>query len=313
MNQILYIDDRKSNSSIDIKKIIMFFAVAIIIIGFIMAVEGSYSVYAYYKEKHKETPIEPILPEQADIQLVQTEDNLVNISVNSDVGISELIYNWNSETATTLSEEGKTSIFETIEMPVGENTLNIKVIDINGIETTKNKLFTVIAEKPIIKILTVGNDIKISVTSEIELSNITYKWNSENANIIDMVTYIDKKNIEKQIEIPVGQNTLAITATDIQGNIAEKSLEVRGAPRPKIEVYSQKGYLHFNITSEEALTLVEFTFNGKKYKMDSTVLKDRLEIHYKQQLVEGMNYIKITASTADATEEVIRKCNYKKQ
>ena len=192
MNQILFVDNKKNRSSIDIKKIIKFFAISIIIIGLIMVCEGSYSVYSYYKEKKER---ESIPKEQADIQLIQTEDNMVNISINSNIGISELLYSWNSDTVNTLSQDGKTSVFETIDIPVGENTLNIKVIDINGIETTTTQTFTIVEEKAVIELSLVGDEIKIIVTSKTDLSNVTYKWNSDNVNVIDMLTYQQRRII----------------------------------------------------------------------------------------------------------------------
>ena len=311
MNQILFVDNKKNSSSIDIKKIIKFFAISIIIIGLIMVCEGSYSAYSYYKEKKER---ESIPKEQADIQLIQTEDNMVNISINSNIGISELLYSWNSDTVNTLSQDGKTSVFETIDIPVGENTLNIKVIDINGIETTTTQTFTIVEEKAVIELSLVGDEIKIIVTSKTDLSNVTYKWNSDNVNVIDMLTYEDKKNFMKQIQIPKGQNTLLITATDIKGKTSEKSQEVKGVTKPKIKIYAQNGYIHFNVAAEENIEYVEFTFNGQNYKIDSSVVGDKKEIHYKMELIEGMNYIKITANTVSgAKENNIGKYNYKKE
>lgn len=311
MNQILFVDDKKNNSSIDIKKIVIFFAVSIIIIGFVMVGEGSYSVYAYYKNnKENKTGI---TEEEANVQLIQTENNQLNIHINSNIGISELIYKWNSDTAVTLPQNGKTSINEQIDIPIGQNTINIRVIDINGKETRKDETFTVTAEKPVIELSLVGDKIKIAVGSKVELANITYKWNADNVNTIDMITYEDKKNFEKEIEIPKGQNTLLITATDINGNISEKSQEVKGVTKPKIKIYVQGADLHFNVTAEETIKYVEFTFNGKTYKIDSAVVGEKTEIHYKMPLIEGMNYIKITANTiSEAKEDYIGKYNYQK-
>ena len=60
-----------------------------------------------------------------------------------------------------------------------------------------------------------GNNIKITVTSEIELKEIRYKWNSEKEKKENMITYGDRKKFEKQLEIPIGQNSLSIIVTDI--------------------------------------------------------------------------------------------------
>ena len=57
MNQILFVDDKKRKSSINIKSIIMFFATTIIVFGLIMVVDGSYGVYAYNKDQEKNNGI----------------------------------------------------------------------------------------------------------------------------------------------------------------------------------------------------------------------------------------------------------------
>lgn len=314
MNQILYIDEKNSTSSINLKNIVIFFAISIIILGLIMVVEGSYGVYAYSKSEDKNKTINQTT-EEADIQISKNdESNTINISINSKIGISELIYNWNSEVPVTLQQNGKKSVYEYIDIPAGENTINIRVIDIEGNETKKNETFTRKEEKPVIELSIVGDKIKINVNSKVELSNVTYKWNSENPNTIDMVTYEDKTKFEKQIDIPKGQNTLKITAIDINGNTSEKSQEVKGITKPKIKIYVKGEFLHFSVTAEETIKVVDFIFNGNYYRIDSQTIGEKNEVNYKMKLIEGMNYIKIIADTkSGAKEEYIGKYDYKKQ
>ena len=49
MNQILQVEEKKNNyrssSTVDIKKIVLFFAIAILIFGAILLVQGVYSIY----------------------------------------------------------------------------------------------------------------------------------------------------------------------------------------------------------------------------------------------------------------------------
>lgn len=312
MNQILFVDDKKRKSSINIKSIIMFFATTIIVFGLIMVVDGSYGVYAYNKDQEKNNGKSNVPAEQANIQMSQTSDDTINVSINSNIGISEVIYNWNSDAAETSSENGKTSIFKSIEMPVGENTLNVRVIDIDGNETKKSETFTKAEkEKPLIELTSSGDKVKISVTSKTELTQVTYKWNSDNVNTSDMATYQDKTKFEQEITIPTGQNTLVVTATDKNGKTSEKSQIVDGiliTITPTIE----GKYMVFEVVSSEIIKKVEFTFNGVSYLIDSNIIKNEKKVKYGKEMIEGLNTLQVKATVNDkATKTGQWKYEYK--
>ncbi len=236
MNQILQVQEnrKKSNNNlVDTKKVVLFFAICIIILGLIFVGQGSYSIYQM-KKNEKVNPAQKdnnktdtqILPPI--VTLTKTEDNRLLINIESEIGISHIIYSWNAEAGNTIEEAGKTNIEEVIDIPIGENNFNLSIIDSNGNETKKQETFIVQASKPVIQLSVIGNDIKVTVTSEVELSYVTYKWNSEEEKKQDMVTFEDKTKFEKQLEIPTGQNTLKIVAVDINGNESEKSQEIKG-------------------------------------------------------------------------------------
>lgn len=52
MNQILYIEDKKNNQKADIKAVIRFFCMAIIIFGIVFISQGSYALYINSSRKH---------------------------------------------------------------------------------------------------------------------------------------------------------------------------------------------------------------------------------------------------------------------
>lgn len=314
MNQILFVDDKKRSSSINIKSIIMFFAVTIIVFGIIIVIDGSYEVYAYNKEQEKNKSKNQSSVEQANIQMSQTSDDTINISINSNIGISEVIYNWNSDAAKTSSEDGKTSIYKSVEMPVGENSLNVRVIDIDGNETKKSEIFTrAETEKPLIELTSSEDKVKISVTSKTELATITYKWNSDNTNTTDMSTYQDKTKFEQEITIPTGQNTLVVTATDKYGKTSEKSQVVAGILITITSSIEGK-YFTFEVVSSESIKKVEFTFNGTNYLIDSNIIKDEKKVKYRKEMVEGLNTLRVKATINDkATKTGQWKYEYKPQ
>ena len=83
-------------------------------------------------------------------------------------------------------------------MPVGQNTLIVKTIDVNSNEETKQDTFTLNVDKPEINLSLVGSNLKITVNSKVDLSYITYKWNTNDEQKIDMLTFEDKTKFEKE-------------------------------------------------------------------------------------------------------------------
>lgn len=247
-----------------------------------------------------------ISSEEPQIMLRQMNTTKLRISVESPMGLglSKLIYNWNYGQEEIIDIEGNTTIEEIIDIPMGRNTIYISVLDINNKEYTWHQEFGIEGEgpiesdkKPLINLAVIGNNIKIEVTSEIELSKISYQWNSESEKVEDMLTYEDKMNYEKQIEIPIGQNNLLVIAEDVQGNKAEISQTIKGITKATTTVNVEDGYWHFTVTGKENIEKVEFVINGKKYLMNTTTFGETQKVHYKIKLEEGKNYLIITSTT----------------
>ena len=318
MNQILQVHENKKNSNpADTKKIVLFFAICLIVFGIILLGQGAYAVYQKSINKKTTTPNEQtgeeVIPAPT-ITLTKTDENKIIISVQSEVQISHIIYSWNNEAAQTIDETGKTNVEEIIEAKSGENTLDVSVIDANGNETKKQETFVVEQSKPIIELSVVGNDIKISVTSQVELSYVTYKWNSEEEQKEDMNTYEDRTKFEKSIEIPKGQNTLKIVAVDVNENKTEKTQDIKGVTKAKTSVTVKGKYLEFTVKGEDNIKTVEFTFNGKKYIMNTETFGETKTVRYKVEMVSGWNYLKIVSTTqSDAQDTSVWKYEYKAQ
>lgn len=317
MNQILQVErNNGSRGTIDTKKIVLVFAVAIIVFGLILLGQGVYGVYQKAKNKKvtqnpSGTIDEVFTPE---ITLTKTEDNKLIINVQSSSEISHIVYNWNNDASETLEESGKTNIEETIDIPSGENVLNLSVINSNGKEAKKQETFIVETTKPEISLSVVGNDIKISVTSKEELSYVTYRWNLETENKDDMLTYEDRTKFEKLVEIPKGHNTLKIVAVDKNNNSTEKSQEIKGVTKAKTKVVAKGEYLDFTVTGDENIKNVEFEFNGNKFLMNKDTFGNTTTVHYKVKMVQGWNYLKIISTTdSDAVDTTVWKYEYKTQ
>ena len=311
MNQILFTQNKNKGNKQDINKIVVVFAIMIVLFGLILSGEGVYGVYKSKPAKTKDTS-----NVETQIKLEQLITGEIQVNVSSQIAISELIYNWNSDVSKTISENGNTSIQEVIPAMAGENILTVKTIDVNGKEVTKQETFISTADGPKIELSLVGDNIKISVTSRANLSYITYKWNNDEEEKIEMITYEDKTKIDKEIKIPKGTNTLYVKAVDVNNNNSEKSQEIKGITKPKSAPVIQGEYIYFEVTADEKIKQVDFIYNNNYFIIKKDVIEasgDGKKISYRLKLEEGMNYLKIKTTTdSNLTSEDMWKYEYKK-
>lgn len=314
MNQILltneYKKDKKNdnnnkNNSKDLKKIILFFSIVIMAFG--LAISGVYG-YKIYKNNKKETKQPTGEPQLA----LEEAGNDITIIAKSDVGINKIIYTWNEDEPIEVEMNGRTSHEEKISMLAGENTLKVKVIDLNNqeIETTKEFNY----EKPIIA-TEIGEDakLKITATDERGIKNIKYKWNDEEFTTVEAETDIDK-TIETKIEVRRGRNTLTVVAVN-SDNTEETITEMfNGVNKPVIKVSRRGNELYMKMSHDMGFEKVEFTVNGQTYKYDQNYAgynANQKELEYKFALKEGENKVIILAVSTEGTEETYKgKCNY---
>ena len=296
MNQILFTQDKRNSNSQDTKKIVLFFAVSLIIFGLILFGQGVYGIV-----KKDSTQVNKD-DETTTISLQQNNSGEVIINVNSQTIISELIYYWNSEASQTISGNENTTMQQIITMPAGQNTLTVKTIDVNGKQKTETQTFKLDVDKPNISLSVIGNKIKIAVDSKADLAYVTYKWNNEQEKKMDMTTFEDKTKYEVEVEIPKGKNTLLVTATDRYENKSENSQEVKGIAKPLFaKPVINEPYITFTVTSEDDdIKTIEFFYNGKNYKITEDAIKksqNAKKVSYKLTLEKGKNTLVVKATT----------------
>lgn len=330
MNQILLTDDnnikkKKSkqtsgninnfninngmNNSNDIKKIIIFFSIVILVFG--VAIAGIYGYKSLKKNDKKEQVIS-----KPKIELSEASENPeeVTIKITSEVGISKFAYTWNNEEEIVEELNGRTQEEKNIEIPYGDNELKIRVVDVNGNEENATKNYYREEETNNIEISIVGknNKLEISVESEKELASITYNWEGE-----EPVTVEGNNELTMEISIDVkrGLNDITITATDIDGTSNTITKPVEGKMNPEIDVYRDGSKVYMIIRHDQGLKKVEFIVNGKKYTYDETrpgYDKEKKELEYYFDLKEGENTVEITATSNEDTTDTTGKltCNY---
>lgn len=291
MNQILYENNGKETT--DVKKIIRFFCVAIIIFG--LALTGG-GIYGMIQENAKKAPASTNKPI---ITVSVFEEDLVRIYITHDKPIEKVLYSWNNEEDAIILGRNRTSIEELIEIPEGENVLNLRVIDKIGIDATYTNTYVysqngVDIQVPTIELNVLDKQIIITANDETEISYITYRWNNEEEIRID-ATDDSKTVIETSIDIAKGENDLTVIAVDKNNNTETKIQKFKAYTRPTIETPKQNGEkLTIKVTDEQGLDYVEYSINGKKYKWISST-EGRTEWTHVQKLEPGENIIIINA------------------
>lgn len=319
MNQILVMENQnykdkksnlsKNNNKNDMKKIIMFFGVVVLIFG--IAISGIYG-YKLYNNKNKR----PIIVSAPQLSLEEDEKN-VKIIAKSDIGITKVTYVWNDGEEETENFDGNgTSTYDkSLKIPNGQNTLKVIVIDSNGKESKTDKTFFkgIVSKKPTIKVIKKqkeGESDKLCIRAEDEkaMKSLSYKWNDEDP--IEILAKTDKdKFIETTIESKSGQNELTIRAVNSEGAIETDNRTVEQHPiyKPKIDVSIDENKIYMKINHNKGFKKIEFSINGHRYIYDDTYYKydsTKKEIEYKCDLIEGVNKVIIIATSVEGTYEV---------
>lgn len=300
MNQILQTENKKSGP-VEINTVVMFFAIAMIILGVVLVGQGSYAMITGTKE---ETPqIENTVPE---VSIERTEENIL-ISITHTKPIVSVTYHWNEESEQTIETGNQLVVSEEITLPFGNNTLYLTIIDEAGNENNYTKEYVLDGDgKPVIELLlTKENKIRIKVQDTQGLKYIRYTWNS--GNYATVQANVDNlKLIDELVEIPLGQNTLRVEAVNINDMITTKELEVKGVRRPVVSLRQDGNQLIIRAEDEVAMKVVNFTLNGQKYQINFGEVK---VIEHRVDLQQGENRIELSAENKDGgITEVKGKC-----
>jgi hypothetical protein len=324
MNQILLTNNDNNNkknnnknynrnNSNDIKKIITFFAVIILVFG--IAVSAIYG-YKIFKNSNKEESIgEPEI-------LLENTNEEVTIIAKAEAGISKIIYQWNDEEENVKELGGRTKQEEKIDIPVGNNTLKVKIIDQIGQEKERTESFTKAGQENSDKIkisleaIEEGEEkgkLKILVTSELPIKYMTYRWNEEEETKIETEEGEEKTSLETNIEVKRGKNSIIVFAEDIEGNNNSVENKCDGRLKPEFEVYREDNRLYMKITHDKGFKKIDFIINGQEFTYDETKADYNSEkqiVEYYFNLQEGENTVEITAySNEDTNDTYEGRCN----
>ena len=314
MNQILYEDTVKAPT--DIKKIVKFFAIAIIIFAIALIAVGVVSIMSKNAGRRIST-VPPVIS-------VEVEDTNLKLIITHDSQIDKVVYRWNNDEEKTILGQNREKIEYLIEIPVGINNFTMQVTDVNGLSSSFNGTYTnnggVDIQKPTIELNKSEEErtIYIRAEDETEISYVTYRWNDEEDNKIEVADTTSNTIIEANIPVPeeAGEHVLKITAVDSNGNQEEVSRTIKilsRANKPTIETPIQYGNnLTVTVKDEEGLERIEYKINNEKYVWKKNPeYEDLKEFVYTLTLPEGESKVTITVyNKAGLVEKYVCRCKY---
>ena len=227
MNQILTVEEKKkrenkikSGRPVEIKGIVRFFSVAVIVFGTIFIGQGSYAIYKDIDDRK---------PANIPTVTIGRINDKAIVQVNHNTEISKLVYSWNNGERTAIPI-GSTSAREEITLLGYDSTLNITIEDVNGKEVKYQKQYLLTGvdiTKPSIEIETKdgSNNMVITARDETEIAYMEYQWEGEKPVIVE-VEQEKQKEIKKEIPLTVGTKKIRIIAEDTNGNIEKIEKEI---------------------------------------------------------------------------------------
>lgn len=255
MNQILMVGNKnKNNNSTDIKKIIIFFSIAIIVFGSILIINGVVGLNSN-KNKYGIVPSTPSPlatldtsmydddEEAPNIELILEGEN-IQIIVTDNLELDYIEYYWNDEEAQRVypEEDNKKEIQKSINIKQGVNTLKVMAVDKAGNNQDKAQRFQG-KIRPEVKIekTVEGDAVVITAVCEDGLSKIDFSLNGKQNTIpLENLHYTDEewatinavveyssdgKIIKVQYTHPFveGENEVDVYAYSLEGLVGGKS------------------------------------------------------------------------------------------
>ena len=305
---------QKANVNIDTKKIIIFFAIALIVFGIIL-------VCVFGIKKYKEKKSVTTVAKKPEITIEENGDK-ANISVSSEIGLNKITYYWNQDDIQE-ANGNSTKIYEkAVDIPNGANTLYVKAVDNNGQIVESSKQFTRDGDvsEPVISTNAVGTgQVKITAIDETSMDYIIYNWEDEEETKVEVENEGDIQ-IETTIDIQRGDNTLYIKAVDTSGNEATETMTYQGVLKPTISVTKNGSKLYMRVSHDKGLKKIEYSINGKTFVYDENYTnynKTNTNVEFTFEMQEGENIVGIVATSLEQSidgeytqESYVGKCTY---
>lgn len=314
MNQILAVENKKKEKvktkkirtgrPIEIKGIVMFFAVIIMVFGLTLAGQGSYALYKDIDDRK---------PENIPYVTIGRVNDKAIVQISSNIEISKLVYSWNNGEESAIPI-GSTNAREEITLLGYDSVLKLTIEDMNGkrVKFQKQYLLTgVDITKPVVEIETKdGNDkMKIVAKDETGIAYITYQWEDGEPVTVNADQQGQTEMIV-QVPLTVGLKKIKIIAVDTNGNIEEIEREITtSTSRPKMTLRRNKQKISIEIEDKDGIKSIKANLNGEEYEI-TNVNRKKVKVGY-LYLREGNNTISVEVTNVnDYTEKATAELQY---
>ena len=314
MNQILAVENKKKEKvktkkirtgrPIEIKGIVMFFAVIIMVFGLTLAGQGSYALYKDIDDRK---------PENIPYVTIGRVNDKAIVQISSNIEISKLVYSWNNGEESAIPI-GSTNAREEITLLGYDSVLNLTIEDMNGkrVKFQKQYLLTgVDITKPVVEIETKdGNDkMKIVAKDETGIAYITYQWEDGEPVTVNADQQGQTEMIV-QVPLTVGLKKIKLIAVDTNGNIEEIEREITtSTSRPKMTLRRNKQKISIEIEDKDGIKSIKANLNGEEYEI-TNVNRKKVKVGY-LYLREGNNTISVEVTNVnDYTEKATAELQY---
>ncbi len=279
--------NRNRNSNpIAVESILKFFGIAILVFGVFMVGTGTYAIYRN-QSVQEEQNLEPT------ISIENKTDKSILLKVMHQKVIDKVEYSWNEEDKTVLNGNNGKYLEKEINIPSGTNTLHVLVQDETGKQITYEKQYQLESN---INFEVSGNKIKITYEGDSLVSYMTYRWDEEEEETIE----INDTKVEQEIEAIKGLHTLTVVVVDENNNTDTKVQKINGVSKPNLKIECDEEVKHFVIiaSDDEKITRVEFKLNqddGQQYLLNFED-RDLKELNYTlpMELQSGDNVLEVT-------------------
>lgn len=279
----------------NIVSIVRVFCVLIILFGLVLVGDATYGIMNS----------RPKLRDNVNITANAIGSN-VTINAVGSMPIQSLTYRWNQGEETVVQGNGTVELEAVVQIPTGNNILNMSVIDYYGNKSEFQKQYINEQDdssKPTIEISVSGNMLNITATDETEMSYLTYSWNNGTPTRVDMdTTLTDKTVLRTSVEVQKGENTLSIVAVDIDGNTNTRTEKIKGANKPTFTVTADGTNLVIKAQDEDGISKVEITVDGITSDTGDEPLNLK-ELTATQAITPGEHTVTITVTNINGLSE----------
>ena len=289
MNQILYTKDKSGVSSSEMKSIVRFFVVAIIVFALILVGEGVLGLFNRTDE---------VVVFACPNLTKEKNGSYVTLNFDGDTRVNKVIYVWDDGMENTYQANAKTNFSFEVEIPPGEHMLKTTVVDVNGNKTRYEDIEAAFTEnddatKPQITIERKTAKLEIVATDDTELDYFSYQWEGEE-EVVVQPSEEDKTTARASIDVEEGSKKITLKAVDKTGNKNLITRKVVASNGPTISASIADNSFVVNITDDVEITKIVYTHNEEEKTIDD-IPKGTKEYEFKVPLKDGDNYLKIDA------------------